>query len=215
MSQRVILALAVVAGLSYGWLRGMAVSWTPSWAPRMETVAAVSPGGDRARPALEDGTHACFAGGCFWSTQARFEGGPGVEAVVAGTIDGREAVWVSFNPGVVHYRELVDHYWRGIDPFATGGQFCDLGESYRPAIYVTSGRMRDDAEASRRDVEAILGRRVSVPVLEGDAFVPAPERDQHYASRHRPQYAFYEWSCGRRARLQEIWGLLHSLSPDR
>jgi peptide-methionine (S)-S-oxide reductase len=128
-----------------------------------------------------------------------------VVAVVAGSIDGREAVRVSFDPAQVTYRQLVDHYWRGIDPFAGGGQFCDLGESYRPAIYVSAERMRLDAEASRREVEAVLGAKVSVPVIAGDAFVPAPERQQHYARRHRVQYAFYNWSCGRRARLSEIW----------
>lgn len=203
MRQRTILVAAVSLGLGYAWLRGATVDWTP----RMATFAPGARAFGTAPLADRGETHACFAGGCYWSTQDHFEAVPGVTRVVAGTVDGREAVWVAFDPNRVSYRALVDHYWRSIDPFAIGGQFCDLGDRYRAAVFVAGDGTRHIAEASRRGVEARLGRRVPVPVLDDASFVPAPEHLQHFARRHPIQYAFYNWSCGRRSRLASIWGL--------
>lgn len=201
MTQRAILVLAVGLGLGYGWLRGATVGWSP----RMATFAPSSDGAT-ARPVVADGgAHACFAGGCYWSTQARFEDLPGVTSVVAGHVDGREGVWISFDPARTSYEALLEHFWRGVDPFAIGGQFCDLGEPYRAAVHAVDAESRRKAEASKRALDQRLGRPVSIPIVEGGSFVPAPEPVQHFARRHPIQYGFYDWSCGRQRRLTAIW----------
>ena len=166
---------------------------------------------------------AVFAGGCFWCTEADFEAMPGVISAVSGYAGGRtanptyrqvvaggtghlEAVRVTFDPARVSYRTLVDRFWRTIDPTDAGGQFCDRGDSYAPAVFVTPAQ-RADAEASRRAAAAEIGEaRFRTPIRLAARFWPAEAEHQDYYRRNPLRYRVYRQGCGRDARLRAIWG---------
>jgi peptide-methionine (S)-S-oxide reductase len=206
--QRAILIAAIVAALGYAWLRGAFIS-----------VHAAS-GAEPAAPATA--AVATFAAGCFWSAESLFEGVPGVFTVVSGYTGGTvanptyaqvsagatghaEAVEVRFDPSRVSYEALLDRFWHEVDLFSAHQQFCDLGDQYRPAVFVHDASQRAAAEASRQHWQEYFGQPVRIEVTDADAFYPAEEYHQNFAARHPVQYRFYRWSCGRDQRLHEIW----------
>jgi peptide-methionine (S)-S-oxide reductase len=166
---------------------------------------------------------AVFAGGCFWCVEHDFKAIPGVVDVLSGYTGGHlpnptyedvitettghyEAVRVRFDSGRIGYRQLVDRYWRLIDPTDAGGQFCDRGPSYRSAIFVTPAQ-RAAAEASKAAL--VASNRLTAPVvtqvLPLGRFYPAEEYHRDYARRNAVRYNIYRTGCGRDARLREIW----------
>ena len=167
---------------------------------------------------------AVFAGGCFWCMEADFEKLGGVSEVISGFTGGTlqnptyegdheghyEAVKVIYDPGVVSYRELLEHYWINVDPFDDRGQFCDRGHSYLSAIFVADERQRELAEASRQKVvERFPERKVVTPILPLTTFYPIRGEEsyhQDYYKKYPVRYKFYRWNCGRDQRLEEIWG---------
>jgi peptide-methionine (S)-S-oxide reductase len=163
---------------------------------------------------------AVFAGGCFWCMEHDMGAIPGVTSVMSGYTGGRnanptyenhpghfEAVRVRFDPSVITYRQLVDRYWQFTDPTDSGGQFCDRGSSYRPAIFVTPAQ-RADAEASKAAVIASgrVNGQVITPILDLGPFTEAEEYHRDYARRNPAHYAAYRTGCGRDARLKSLWG---------
>ena len=166
---------------------------------------------------------AVFAGGCFWSTEANFEQMPGVIAAVSGFAGGRvanptynqvvgggtghlEAVQVTFDPVRISYRQLVDRFWRTIDPTDPDGQFCDQGATYATAVFATAAQ-RPAAEASRTAAAAVIGpRRFVTPVRNAARFWPAEAYHQDFARRNPVRYGGYTRFCGRTARLRAVWG---------
>lgn len=178
-----------------------------------------------ASPPVQDGSTrtAVFAGGCFWSIEAAFEAVPGVVEATSGFAGGRtasptyaqvvaggtghlEAVRVTYDPARVSYRQLVDRFWRVIDPTDAGGQFCDRGPSYATAVFVAAGQ-RADAEASRAAAaRALGGARIVTPVRDAVRFWPAGAEHQDFARRHPDRYARYVQGCRRRERLAAVWG---------
>ncbi|MBN8529738.1 MAG: peptide-methionine (S)-S-oxide reductase MsrA [Caulobacterales bacterium] len=191
------------------------------FSPGIGASAQSTPASPRAAPArLET---AVFAGGCFWSTEANFEHMPGVVSAVSGFSGGRvadpsyeqvvrggtghlEAVQVVFDPARITYRQLVDRFWRTIDPTDAQGQFCDRGASYRTAVFATAAQ-RPAAESSRAAAAAALaGRRFVTPVLDAARFWPAETYHQDFARRNPVRYAGYSRFCGRAARLRAVWG---------
>lgn len=166
---------------------------------------------------------AVFAGGCFWSTEHNFEAMPGVVSAVSGFAGGRvanptyeqvvaggtghlEAVQVTFDPGRITYRQLVDRFWRTIDPTDARGQFCDRGASYGTAVFATAAQ-RPTAEASRRAAVAVIGaQRFVTPVRDAARFWPAEAYHQDFARRNPVRYGGYSRFCGREARLRAVWG---------
>jgi len=187
-------------------------------------VAACSPAATSAQqPAQEPlpggQQEAVFAGGCFWCMEHDMSALPGVLSVMSGYTGGRnanptyenhpghfEAVRVRFDPSVITYRQLVDRYWQFTDPTDNGGQFCDRGSSYRPAIFVTPAQ-RADAEASKAAVIASgrVNGQVITPVLNLGAFTEAEEYHRDYARRNPAQYAAYRAGCGRDRVLRQVW----------
>lgn len=167
---------------------------------------------------------AVLAGGCFWCMEADFEKLPGVTDVISGFTGGTlqnptyngnheghyEAVEISYDPRQVSYRQLLDYYWRHIDPFDAGGQFCDRGHSYLSAIFVASSSERAIAEESKREVAAQFpGRTVVTPILDAATFYPIKGEEsyhQDYYKNNPVRYQYYRWGCGRDQRLKEIWG---------
>ncbi len=167
---------------------------------------------------------AIVAGGCFWCMEADFEKLPGVSEVISGFTGGTlkdptyngnheghyEAVEITYDPKTLSYRQLLDYYWRHIDPFDAGGQFCDRGHSYQTAIFVANADERAIAEESKRSVaEQFPGQTVVTPILDASTFYPVQGEEsyhQDYYKKNPVRYNFYRWNCGRDQRLQEIWG---------
>ena len=180
---------------------------------------AVSTAQPRQAPPPAGVQEAVFAGGCFWCMEHDMGAIPGVVEVMSGYTGGRdaspsydnhpgdyEAVRVRFDPHVITYRQLVDRYWPLTDPTDDGGQFCDRGPSYRPAVFVTP-EQRADAEASRAAVIAgghVIGQ-VITPILALGRFTEAEEYHRDFARRNPAHYAAYRTGCGRDARLREVW----------
>ncbi|QTC91141.1 peptide-methionine (S)-S-oxide reductase MsrA [Brevundimonas goettingensis] len=165
---------------------------------------------------------AVFAGGCFWSVESNMEHIPGVVSAVSGYAGGTsprptyeaveagngyvEAVQVTFDPGRISYRQLVDRFWRTIDPTDARGQFCDTGPAYGTAVFATSAQ-KPAAEASRQAAMAVIGaRRFTTPVRDAGRFWPAEAYHQDFARLNPARYAGYSRFCGRAARLRAVWG---------
>ena len=167
---------------------------------------------------------AVLAGGCFWCMEADFEKLEGVTDVVSGFTGGShpdptyrgghdghyEAVLITYDPEVVDYQGLLDHFWVNHDPFDARGQFCDKGHEYLAAIFVGNDAERALAEKSRQKVvEMFPGQTVVTPVLELGKFYPikgAESYHQDYYKKSPLRYKYYRWGCGRDQRLAEIWG---------
>jgi peptide-methionine (S)-S-oxide reductase len=178
-------------------------------------------------PAPDAQTHAIatFAGGCFWcmegpfdeidgviSTTSGYTGGsspnPSYEQVSAGGTGHAEAVQIVFDPARVDYAQLLEVFWRNIDPTVTDRQFCDHGPQYRAAIFVHDSAQRTEAEASLAALKASKPFREDiVTTIEPAAtFYPAEEYHQDYYLKNPLRYKFYRYNCGRDQRLHDLWG---------
>lgn len=177
-----------------------------------------------ADPARPRSATAIFASGCFWCTESDFEKLPGVISAESGYTAGQtvnpsyaqvsaggtghtEAVRVTYDPGRVTYRQLLDHFWRNVDPTVKDRQFCDVGHQYRSGIYWQTEAERQAAEQSR---DALLkgGRfaQIHTEIAQATTFYPAEEYHQDYYKKNPIRYNYYRRGCGRDARLQQLWG---------
>lgn len=179
-----------------------------------------------AQEAARKGTAvAIFAGGCFWcmeeafdpvegviSTTSGFIGGhvpnPSYEQVVRGNTGHAEAVRVEYDPNVVTYEALLQTFWRNVDPLDDGGQFCDRGDHYRSAIFYRNEREQALAEQSKRALResGALGGEIVTEVVPATEFYVAEDYHQNYYQRNPVRYNLYKFTCGRPARLEELWG---------
>jgi peptide-methionine (S)-S-oxide reductase len=179
-----------------------------------------------AAPALAATEEAVLAGGCFWCLEHDLEGLPGVLEVESGYSGGKlakptyrqvsaggtghqEVVRVRFDSSKLRYEALLRAYWRNVDPFDGGGQFCDRGESYKPVIFTTNANQAVEARNSLVAAARELGRPTSalkVTIRPLARFWPAEDYHQNYARRNGLQYKYYRWSCGRDRRLDQVWG---------
>jgi peptide-methionine (S)-S-oxide reductase len=167
---------------------------------------------------------AVFAGGCFWCMEHDMKGIAGVVSVESGYTGGHvahptyedvtsetsghyESVRVTFDPAKVDYGFLLHRYWRLIDPTDDGGQFCDRGPSYRPAIFVANPRQRMIAEQSRTEAQgALKGGKIVVAILPLGPFWPAENYHRNFSETNAAHYNAYRQGCGRDARLRAVWG---------
>ncbi len=176
--------------------------------------------------AAEEGLEAAIlAGGCFWCVEADFDKVPGVVATVsgytgsafpdptykkvsAGGTGHREAVKITYDPKQVSYDRLLHIFWRSIDPTDPGGQFCDRGDSYGTAIFVTNQNQRDSAEKSKAELQdsGVLGQAIVTPIETAGIFYPAEQYHQNYYRKSPIRYWFYRNNCGRDRRLRALWG---------
>ncbi len=177
---------------------------------------------------------ATFAGGCFWCTESDFRKVPGVVKVVSGYAGGRgdhptyenyagkgyvEAVQVFYDPQKVSYQELLDYFWRHIDPTDAGGQFVDRGPQYRTVIYYHDEEQRRLAEESKKKLASSgpiqkLGKPVVTEILKFTNFYPAEDYHQDYAHKNPLHYKYYRWNSGRDQFLQKVWGGKPEAAPD-
>lgn len=168
---------------------------------------------------------ATFAGGCFWCMEEAFDAVDGVLSTTSGYTDGdvrnptyeqvsqgntghAEAVRIEYDPSVVSYRELLDVFWHNIDPLDAGGQFCDRGDQYRSAIFYHDDEQRELAERSKRELEErdALPGDIVTEITAATPFYAAEDYHQDYYQRNPLRYRFYKFTCGRPARLEELWG---------
>jgi len=166
---------------------------------------------------------AVFAGGCFWCVESEFDDVAGVQSAVSGYTGGSEqnptygkvsskltghaeAVRVVYDPNVVTYAELLDLFWRNIDPFQANGQFCDLGKPYRSGVFFQDETQKALAESTRDEVAARFGKDVVTEVTQGETFWLAEEYHQDFHRKNPAHYQRYRKGCGRDRRLTELWG---------
>ena len=167
---------------------------------------------------------AILAGGCFWCMESDYESLPGVRDVVSGFTGGTlknptyngnhaghyEAVEITYDPKVVDYQGILDHYWVNIDPFDDRGQFCDKGHSYLSAVFVANDEERKLAQQSKQQViEMFPDQTVVTPILDAMTFYPISGNEsyhQDYYKNNPIRYKVYRWGCGRDKRLRDIWG---------
>ena len=208
--QRWILIAAIVVGVGYAWLSGAFVAYTPVQAA------------NQAAPAARGTQKATLAAGCFWCVEADFDKLKGVLSTTSGYTGGRvknptyeqvsaggtghtEAVEIVFDPAVVTYAQLLDHFWRNVDPFAADRQFCDVGSQYRPEIFVHDEAQRAAAEATKKRMQARFSTPIAVKITPAGPFYKAEAYHQDYYKTHSVQYRYYRWRCGRDERLEAIW----------
>lgn len=167
---------------------------------------------------------AILAGGCFWCMESDYESLEGVSDVISGFTGGTlknptyngnhsghyEAVEITYDPNVVDYQGILDHFWVNIDPFDDKGQFCDKGHSYLSAIFVASDEEKNLAQKSKQQViEMFPGQTVITPIFEVSTFYPIcgdESYHQDYYKNNPVRYKYYRWGCGRDKRLKQIWG---------
>jgi methionine-S-sulfoxide reductase len=168
---------------------------------------------------------AILAGGCFWCIEADFEKLNGVSDVISGYIGGHvknptykqvsrggtghiESVRISYDPRVINYSQILDYFWRHIDPTRDDGQFCDSGKQYRPAIFYLNDKQQKDAIASMHKIEKIkpFKQPLKVELIKASEFYPAENYHQDYYKKNPLQYKYYRFSCRRDARVEELWG---------
>ena len=167
---------------------------------------------------------AVFAGGCFWcveadfdklagvlSTESGYAGGllknPTYEQVSAGGTGHAESVRVTYDPKKVNYETLLDYFWHHVDPTVKDQQFCDVGNQYRTAIFYQDDAQKRAAEASKAALEK-SGKlaHVYTEIAPAGMFYPAEEYHQDYYKKNPIRYKYYRTSCGRDARVNEVWG---------
>ncbi|MGH7230287.1 MAG: peptide-methionine (S)-S-oxide reductase MsrA [Nitrospiraceae bacterium] len=173
-------------------------------------------------PGLEKAT---FAGGCFWcmeealdkvegviTTTSGYTGGrktnPTYEEVSAGGTGHAESVQIVFDPAKVSYAQLLDVFWRNVDPTTPDRQFCDSGNQYRSAIFYHSETQQRLAEESRQRLEKSkpFKETIATEIVPVSEFYSAEEYHQNFYQKNPFRYKFYKYNCGRAQRLQALWG---------
>lgn len=168
---------------------------------------------------------AVFAGGCFWCTESDFEkvdgvieaisgytGGdmanPTYEQVSAGGTGHVEAVKVVYDPAKITYKQLLEVFWRHVDPTDAGGQFVDRGSQYRSVIFYADDKERGMAEASKKDLAASgrFDKQIVTEILPLGAFYPAEDYHQDYYKKNPIRYSWYRSGSGRDQFLGKVWG---------
>ena len=168
---------------------------------------------------------AYFAGGCFWCMEEAFEKVDGVIEAVSGYMGGTvknpsyeevssgrtghaESVEVRYDPKKVTYIQLIEAFWRNIDPVTANAQFCDHGNQYRAAVFYRNDEEKRAAEESKQAIEQ--SKRFKEPIVTqivaAQEFYPAEEYHQDFYKKNPIRYKYYKFSCGRAQRLEALWG---------
>jgi len=168
---------------------------------------------------------ATFAGGCFWCLEADFKKIDGVIDAVSGYIGGNtenptyhevslggtghaEAVQVHYDPDKITYPDLLDIFWRHVDPTDAGGQFVDRGSQYRPAIFYHSEDQKQLAQASKQALaqSGTFDKPIATEIVAFTKFYPAEDYHQNYYKRNAQHYELYRQHSGRDQFLKNVWG---------
>jgi peptide-methionine (S)-S-oxide reductase len=182
--------------------------------------------GDAAQPTGEKTLEtATFAGGCFWcmeppfdelggviSTTSGYTGGqrknPTYEEVSSGVTGHTEAVQIVFDPAKITYAQLLDVFWRNVDPTTPNRQFCDVGSQYRTALFYHSEEQQRLAEASKQALahSGKLSKPIVTEIVPAGEFYRAEDYHQDYYQKNPLRYKVYRYQCGRDQVLEQLWG---------
>ncbi len=194
------------------------------------TLAAAHPAASTPEAAMDRDTvraEATFAGGCFWCMEPPFEKLDGVIEVISGYTGGHkkdptyaevcsgttghaEAVRVVYDPRRISYADLLEVYWRNIDPTTPNRQFCDTGAQYRPAIFYHDAAQKRLAEACVHHLRQLgVFDHLAVTIEAVSAFYPAEDYHQDFYRKNPEHYHRYRIGCGRDRRLEELWSKVH------
>ena len=196
----------------------------PMAAAKNATLAkAQNPGTDAAGSMRTE--IATFAGGCFWCTESDFEKVPGVVKVVSGYTGGKkesptygevsagttghvEAVQVYYDPSRISYAELLDYFWRHVDPTDSGGQFVDRGSQYRSVIFYHDEEQKRLAEKSKEELSKSgkFDKPIVTDILQFTRFYEAEDYHQDYYKKNPLRYKYYRYASGRDQFLEKAWG---------
>jgi len=181
---------------------------------------------------MDKSEKAIFAGGCFWCLEPSFETLPGVLEVMPGYIGGnkenptyeevcagmtghQEAVQIVFNPSKVTYGQLLDIFWKQIDPTDPGGQFVDRGPQYRTAIFYLNSEQKRIAEFSKKEIEQSdrFNKPIVTDIIRASKFYPAEDYHHHYHQTCSLRYKYYREHSGRDQYLRKIWEKMDADPP--
>ncbi len=168
---------------------------------------------------------ATFAGGCFWCMEPPFDKMKGVISTTSGYTGGKErnptyaqvgagqtghteAVRIEYNPKQVTYQQLLDTFWRQINPTTRDRQFVDVGPQYRTGIFYHSAAQKQQALASKAQLEKqkVFGAPIVTEITAAGDFWPAEDYHQDYYLKNPYKYKFYRFNSGRDQYLESIWG---------
>ena len=167
---------------------------------------------------------AVFAGGCFWCIQPAFDKAPGVIKTVVGYCGGtepnptyelvtsektqyRESLEVTYDPAKISYEQLLDIYWKQIDPTQADGQFTDIGPSYRAAVFYSNEEEKKTAEGSREKLARSdkFKKPIVTEILPTMKFYPAEAYHQKFYQQNPEHFEAFEEGSGRAAFQKKMW----------
>lgn len=171
---------------------------------------------------MADEKKAYFAGGCFWCVEEAFEKTDGVKEVKSGYTGGHvknptyeqvtyeetghyEAVEVIYDSNKISYDQLLDVFWKNIDPYDAKGQFCDKGSSYLSAVFYQNDDEKKAYEESKKRLNKEDVAQFATHIKKLDVFYPAEDYHQDFYKRNPLRYKYYKTTCGRVQRLKKIW----------
>ncbi len=186
---------------------------------------ALAQGNTATGPAPAGLAKAVFAGGCFWCVESDFDKVPGVVSTTSGYTGGKvanpsyeqvsakstghaEAVEIVYDPKRVSYEQLLEYFWRTIDPTTKDRQFCDAGSPYRTAIFAGDAKQLAAAQASLAKLEKTkpFKEPIVTEIALAGPFYAAEDYHQDYYKKNPLRYKYYRTSCGRDARVTQLWG---------
>jgi peptide methionine sulfoxide reductase msrA/msrB len=187
----------------------------------------------KAQSTSKDLKTATFAGGCFWCMEPPFEKLVGVADVVSGFAGGDEvnpsykevargrtghveAVEVKYDPKKISYEDLLQVFWRNVDPTDDGGQFVDRGFQYTTAIFYHDEEQRKAAEASKVKIQKSgrfgkesgkkSAKKIVTRIVAAKSFYAAEDYHQDYYKKNPLRYRYYRGGSGRDDYIDRIWG---------
>jgi peptide-methionine (S)-S-oxide reductase len=174
---------------------------------------------------------ATFAGGCFWCMEEAFEKVEGVASVVSGYTGGQvenptyeqvsaggtghtESIEVTFDPSKVTYKQLLDVFWRNVDPTTPNAQFCDHGNQYRTAIFYHDENQKQLIEESKQRIESskTFPESIVTEIAPASVFYTAEEYHQDFYTKNPIRYKYYKWNCGRQS-MTWVWRMITKIPP--
>jgi len=170
----------------------------------------------------EENKKAYFAGGCFWCMEESFDKVEGVIKSISGYSGGHlkdptyrdviykdtghvEAIEITYDPVKITYNELLNIFWKNIDPFDQLGQFCDKGKSYRSVVFYQNKKQSKIIKESLNSIEKKFNSKVVTLIWKFEKFYPAEDYHQDYYQKNFLRYLAYKKNCQREEVLKKIW----------
>ena len=163
-----------------------------------------------------------FAGGCFWCMEESFDREKGIIQSISGYSGGHlknptykeviykdtghvETIEITYDPKMTSYKNLLEVFWKNIDPFDKYGQFCDKGKSYRSVIFYKNNSQKKVIQKSIAEIEQRFNSKVVTLLWKFDRFYQAEDYHQDYYQKNFLRYLAYKKACQREEVLNKIW----------